>query len=238
MSETVVVKIGGHLLYEAAQMKPQTRRITEYVEVFRKAIEKKLRPIIVVGGGEPARIYIDAARGLGASEALCDQIGILVTRLNAWLIAVALGGHAYPRVPTNLQELLDAISSGKAVAMGGLQPGQSTDAVAAIAAELSGAKFMIKATDVDGIYTADPKTHPEARRIEEATYGEVLTILWRGGIEAGKYALLDPVAVRILERSRIPLRVIDGSDPQNLARALAGQPIGTLVKPSYGKREA
>jgi len=231
VSKTVVVKIGGHLLYEIAQERLQIRRIADYAEVFKHATGKKTSLIIVVGGGAPARIYIDAARNLGASEALCDQIGILATRLNAWLMIVALGEHAYPHVPSNLQELLNAISSGRVVVMGGLQPGQSTDAVAAIAAELSGARLMVKATDVDGIYTADPKTNPEAEKIEEASYEEILEVLWRGRIEAGKYALLDPVALRILERSRIPLRVIDGTNPQNLAKALAGQPIGTLVRP-------
>jgi len=232
MKETVVVKVGGHLLYEMVQGKLRTMRIREYAEVFRQAAGQELRLIIVVGGGAPARIYIDAARGLGASEALCDQIGILITRLNAWLMLVALGEKAYPHIPASLQELLDAVSTDRLVVMGGLQPGQSTDAVAAIAAELSGARLMVKATDVDGIYTADPKTHPEAEKIEEASYEEILEVLWRGRIEAGRYALLDPVALRILERSRIPLRVIDGTNPQNLAKALAGQPIGTLVRPN------
>ena len=58
---------------------------------------------VVVGGGKTARDYIGIARGLGVSEAMCDEVGIEVTRLNAKLLIAALGEHAYPEVPIQFQ---------------------------------------------------------------------------------------------------------------------------------------
>ena len=84
--------------------------------------------MVVVGGGRTARDYIGVARDLEASEAICDDIGIEVTRLNARLLITALGEDAYPRVPHNFSQALEFSLSGKIVIMGGTEPAHSTDA--------------------------------------------------------------------------------------------------------------
>jgi len=233
---TIVVKIGGRLLHSITATEINVGKTAEYAEVLRGLSDDGYRLAVVTGGGDAARLYIGAARRLGASEALCDQIGIWTTRMNAYLLITALGSKAHPVVPRTVYELVGALESGKVVVMGGIQPGQSTDAVAAIASELSGAQLMIKATDVDGIYTADPKKDPNAERIPEITHGELLKLILDAGLQAGEYAPLDPVALKILARSRIPIRVVDGRNPENVRKAATGEPIGTLVKPEE-KRE-
>src|SRR5438128_9079565 len=123
----------------------------------------------VAGCGENARVYIDVARKLGADESTGDLLGITVTRANAELFRLALGSIAVTKIPTMLSELIHYVSPGKVVVIGGLQPGQSTNAVAALAAEITRADFLVNATDVQGVYTADPKKDTKAKLSRSAS---------------------------------------------------------------------
>jgi len=172
---------------------------------------------------------IRLARESGADESTCDQVGIAMANINALVFARALGDDAFQCVPRDTDELDRALSSGKIVVMGGLQPGQSTNAVAAIAAETVGADLLINATDVDGVYTSDPKTDPKAKRLEEITVKELLAAILKEEVSAGGYKLFDPVAVKIIGRSRIPTLILNASDPENLIRAVEGGKVGTRV---------
>ncbi|PMP95542.1 MAG: UMP kinase, partial [Nitrososphaera sp.] len=179
----------------------------------------------VAGGGSVARLYIRAARELGASEAALDQLGILITRANAELLIAALGGVAYPSVPQTLEELLAASASNRSIiVMGGLQPGQSTNAVAALAAER--AALLVNATDVDGVYTDDPRKNPSARRLEAVGVEELTQLLSGSEHKAGTYELLDHVSLRILERSRIPTVV---TSYEGVLAAIRGEKVGTRI---------
>ncbi|MDD1715968.1 MAG: UMP kinase, partial [Methanolinea sp.] len=163
-------------------------------------------------------------------EATCDEIGILVTRLNATLLASALGEAAYPRIATCQGEALEYSCSGRIVVMGGVTPAQTTDAVAAVLAERAGADLLVNLTSVDGIYSADPKKDPSARKFARLTPAELLEIVGRDSLEAGSNTVMDMVAAKVVQRSGIPLLVLDGRDPANLERALLlGLEIGTLV---------
>jgi len=223
----VVVKLGGH----AFPLRPDSGRLSGYARVFRRLREAGHGVVVVAGGGAVARSYIEAARGLGANEALCDQLAIAGTRLNARLLVTALGGDAHPNVPTDLEELGAALEGGRIAVLGGLLPGQSTDAVAAMVSELVGASLLIKASDTDGIYTADPKKDPRAKRLERLSCTQLMEMVMREPLKAGEYEVLDPVAVKIIARSGIATRYIDGRDPENIERAIRGEEIGTLVTP-------
>ena len=139
-----VLKIGGSLLYdEAGQI--ITERIRQYGTVITKLVDDGHQLVIVVGGGRPARVYISAARELGASEAQCDWLGIKMARHNAELLCAALGEIAYPKIVVTLDELEVAMVHGKVVLMGGLIPAQSTNAVAALISIITGAfRFYLR----------------------------------------------------------------------------------------------
>ncbi len=113
--------------------------------------------------------------------------------------------------------------------MGGLQPGHSTNAVAAIAAETVKAEIFVNATDVDGVYTSDPTKDPTAKRLEEVTVAELTKILSGGAVRAGTYDLMDPVALKVIERSRIPTTIVDGRTPINVLKAIRREKIGTRI---------
>lgn len=222
-----VLKIGGSLLYDDTG-KVLTDRIAKYAVSVRALLKEGHQLVIVVGGGRPARTFIGAARDLGATETQCDWFGIKLARHNAELLCVALGEAAYPRVVESLDELETAMCSGRVVLMGGLTPGQSTNAVAALAAEVVRGAKLLNATDVDGVYDKDPDK-PGAKKLDTVDINQFKTILAATGARAGEYKLFDPVAVRIVERSRIETVVFDGRDPENLLRLFKGKKIGTTV---------
>lgn len=229
--KTVVISLGGSILIPALEK----NKIKEYVPVLEEIAEHH-RLFVVVGGGGEARRYITVARTLGIDEGTSDEIGILVTRLNANLLIAALGDRAYPKVAENHAEAKKFAESGKIVVMGGITPGQTTDAVAAVLAERVGASVFINVTSVDGIYSADPKKDKKARRFDTLTPKQLLDIVGKAGLGAGSNIVLDIVAARVVERSHLPLVVLDGREPQNLSRAiLTGKFTGTVVSETKKK---
>jgi len=225
----VVLKLGGF----AFDPELSGAKIGRYVEVIR-TFSRKNKLVVVTGGGPISRKYIAAARELGASEAICDQVGIHVSRANARLLVAGLRGSAFPEIPQHLEDLLTYVTSGLVVVTGGFQPAQSTNGVAALAAEATGAELLVNATDVDGVYTADPHKDPKAKRLDEVSVGELMRILSTQGFRAGEYALMDPLSLRVIQRSGIPVAIIDGRDPSNIEKALRGKRIGTKVVPAKG----
>jgi uridylate kinase len=113
--------------------------------------------------------------------------------------------------------------------MGGLTPGHSTNAVAAIAAETVGAELLINATDVDGVYSTDPEKDKNAKKLDEVTVAELTAILSRTEMRAGAYELMDPLALRIIARSKLTTVVVDGREPHNVADALRNEKVGTRI---------
>jgi uridylate kinase len=85
---------------------------------------------------------------------------------------------------------------------------------------------------VDGAYTADPLKDPNATKLDEVTPDELTKILSTEGFKAGEYDLMDPLALRIIKRSKIPAVIVDGRDPSNIAKALSGKRIGTRIVPT------
>jgi uridylate kinase len=220
-----VVKLGGALF----KRDPEVEALKSMGKTLSSFVNDGNQLVAVAGGGQNARVYIDAARKLGADESTCDLIGIGVTRSNAELLRLALGGVGVPKIPTLLSELNHLAGPGKAVVLGGLQPGQSTNAVAALAAEITRADFLVNATDVDGVYTSDPKKDPKAKLLRSISVEKLLNWALAGDVYAGKYELLDPVALKIMQRGKIPTRFVSLEDPSNITSALRGRDIGTLV---------
>jgi len=213
--KTVVISLGGSILIpELAK-----NRIPAYLPVLQE-IAAQHRLFVVVGGGGGARDYIAVARKLGIDEGTADEIGILVTRLNATLLIAALGDAAYPKVAESHSEAKKFGESKKIVVMGGITPGQTTDAVAAVLAERVQADVFVNVTSVDGIYDKDPNRYPGARHHPTLTPQKLLAIVGQGGLGAGSHNVLDIIAARVVERSHIPLVVLDGTRPKNLADVL------------------
>jgi uridylate kinase len=219
----IVIKLSGSIFNQDTNHDS----IKDYAQMLMD-ISNNVQPIVIAGGGKIARHYIDLARNLGSDEANLDIIGIEVSRLNAKLLIAALGDQAYSQVPKNLEEVAIAVASGKIVIAGGLHPGQSTNATSALIAETSKASGFVNSTDVDGIYDSDPNANPNARLFKEITVNECMEILRAERTMAGTYDLMDIIALKVIERSKIPTRVIR-SDVGNIRDAIDGKDIGTKI---------
>lgn len=184
---------------------------------------------VVVGGGKIAREYIGKARALEAGEAFCDLLGIGATKLNAMLLIAALGKAAAPEPPETYARALAASAGGKIVVLGGMQPGQTTDAVAALLAEYVHADKLIVATSVDGVYSADPGIDPKAKKFDTMTHQDLVRLSMETEMKAGSRSPVDPLAAKIVERSSIPTAVVYGGDVENLKRAAEGSHSGTEI---------
>lgn len=221
----IVVTVGGSIIIKDGEPK----KFKDYAGVLKDmADEHEL--FVVVGGGKPAREYIEIARGIGVSEAACDDIGIEVTRLNAKLLIMSLGDDAYPRVAKNFHEAMEFGSSGKIVVMGGTEPAHSTDAVGSILAEFVNADLLINATSVDGLYDKDPNKFDDAQMYEKITPTKMMNILSSKEIKAGTYEFFDMTAIHIIKRSSIKTRIVNGEYPENLKKAINSE-IGTTIIP-------
>ena len=204
----LVIKLSGSVF----NFKTTSKSLREYAQVLLD-IQTKVQPVVVSGGGIIARHYVSLARSLGSDESTLDEMGIEISRLNAMLLSAALGDSVYPVIPSNLKEISIACQSGKIVVSGGLHPGQSTNATAALICEKIKADRFLNATDVDGIYDSDPKKNAKAKMFKEITIKKCLDLLNNESTQAGNYELMDIVAMKVIERSKIPTYVIK-SDPK------------------------
>jgi uridylate kinase len=220
--ERVVIKLSGRVFGDDAAVE-----LKKYADMLFD-ISNQVQPVVVAGGGKVARHYINIARAFGSDEASLDIMGIEVSRLNARLLIAALGDHAYQSVPVDLEQVSKAAAGGKIVVTGGLHPGQSTNATAALIAEKVKAKRFLNATDVDGIYDSDPNKNKGAKLFKEITVKKCLEILGSENSAAGAYDLMDIVALKVIERSKIPTVVLK-SDAATIKSAIARKAIGTRI---------
>ena len=203
----LVIKLSGSVF----NFKTTSQSLRQYARLLLE-MQTRVQPIVVSGGGIIARNYVNLARSLGSDESSLDIMGIEISRLNAKLLSAALGDSVYPVIPTNLEEMSIACESGKIIVSGGLHPGQSTNATSALICEKIKADRFLNATDVNGIYDSDPNKNPKAKMFREITIKKCMGLLNNESTQAGSYDLMDIVALKVIERSKIPTWVIK-SDP-------------------------
>jgi len=227
----VVISVGGSVLAPDLD----ARRVEGHAAVVERLAREGCELGTVVGGGGVARDYIGAARQLGANEVQLDQIGIDVTRINARLLIAALGDRVDPTPARDYEEAGDAIRRGDVCVMGGVSPGQTTDAVAAALAEYVNADLLVYATSVDGVYSADPGETTDAEKYEELSARELVDVIAPMSRDAGASAPVDLLAAKLIERAGMRTIVLDGTNPDRIADAvLHGEHSGTDVIPDGG----
>ena len=222
MKKRIVIKLSGQVFGME-----RTKELKDYAAFFVKQ-SKICQPVIVAGGGKIARYFINHARSSGADESTLDELGIEISRLNAKLLIYALKDNAYPHPPTNLTEVKQAVDSGLIVVTGGLHPGQSTNGTAALIAEKINAAEFLNATDVDGIYDSDPNKNKKAKQFKRIELKDLRSLLVHEDSMAGGYDLMDIVALKVIERSKIKTKIIK-ADIKTIEKAMKGQPVGTQI---------
>jgi uridylate kinase len=187
---------------------------------------------IVVGGGNIFRGVSQQAKGMDPANA--DYMGMLATVINALALRDALehaGVATRVQSAITMQQLAEPyirlrairhLEKGRVVvfAAGTGNPFFTTDTTAALRAVEIDADVLLKASKVDGIYSADPVLDPSARKLDELTYMEFI---------AQGIRVMDTTAITMCREHRIPIVVFDMTEPGNIVRAVAGESIGTVV---------
>ena len=226
MKKRIVIKLSGRVFGM-----DNVKILKDYAQFLVK-ISKVCQPIVIAGGGNIARHYISQARSSGADESTLDELGIEISRLNAKLLIYELNNRAYSHPPTTLQEIRHAVDDGLIVVAGGLHPGQSTNGTAALIAEKIQAEQFLNATDVDGVYDKDPNKFSNAKKFKRIDLKNLKTMLVHEDSVAGGYDLMDIVALKIIERSKIKTRILK-ADPKMIEKAIKGSNVGTeIILPS------
>ncbi len=187
------------------------------------------RFILVVGGGSTCRVYQRVAKEVaGLSDEALDWLGIYTTWYNAEFVRMLFGELAHQTVAKNPNKKIK--TSKPIIVAGGWKPGCSTDRDAVLFAKVYGSKEIINASNVDYIYTVDPKTHPEARPLKNISWSDLQKIVgdkWR----AGANLPFDPVAAK--EAKKIGLKVVflKGTNIKAFDNALNGRKTeGTIIQ--------
>ena len=221
----IVIRIGGSVI----GWPPNASLVGKYGEVLMRLRSLGHQFVVIVGGGSIARDFIQLAREVGLNEKGQDEVAISVSRLFAQIFAIKLGGLKAKQIPISIDDAAKIFEARGVAFMGGLNPGMTTDAVAAMVASRIRADLIVKATDQDGVYTKDPRKHPDAEKIDELSFKDLSAFLEEEKHKVGIHQILDPKAIQLLHRGKIETIVVNGFQPENLILAVKGEKVGTKI---------
>jgi len=221
----VVIRVGGSVVGSP----PDAKLIMQYADILKDLKLHGHEIIVVVGGGALARDFIKLAHEMELNEWDQDEAAISVSRIFAQLLDKRLGDAGCGTVATSLGDVTRCLKQWKIVVMGGLKPGMTTDAVAAMIAERIKADLLIKATDQEGIYDKDPKKYSDAKKLDKLEFDSLLKLFESDKHRAGIHQILDPEAVKILQKSKTRTVIVNGFKSENLLRVVRGEKIGTVI---------
>ena len=221
----LVLRMGGSVFASPVN----TELMSKYAELLKALKKLGHEVVVVVGGGKLAREFIGIAKNLGLDERSQDEIAISVSRLFAQLFLQKLGRLSCGKVSFTLDEAAECLEEGKIAVMGGLKPGITTDAVAALVAERVRAALVVKGTDQDGVYDKDPRKHVDAIKLDHLFLDDLCKVFELSKHEAGMHQVIDPVAIEVLKRYHVKLIVVNGFDPANILAAVNGENVGTVI---------
>lgn len=229
----VLLKISGEALMGESEFGIDPVVIKRVAAEIRELIDLGVQVAVVIGGGNIFRGVSLASAGM--DRATADQMGMLATVINALSIQDALEGEGlYARVMSALpihpvcedyirRRAIRHLEKGRVVilAAGTGNPFFTTDSAASLRGIEINADVVIKATKVDGVYSADPRKDPNAERYTRLTYDEVIE---------RKLMVMDATAIVLCRDQSMPLRVFNMNKTGALMRVIMGEDEGTLVE--------
>ena len=229
----VLLKVSGEALMGAGQFGIDVETIDRIARDVKQAVEAGSEICMVVGGGNIFRGLAGSAKGI--DRATADYMGMLATVMNALAMqaglertgvssrvqsAIAMNNVCEPYVR---RRAIRHMEKGRVVifAAGTGNPFFTTDTAAALRAAEMACDAMLKATQVDGVYSADPKKFPDAKRYDSLSYHEVL---------AKNLQVMDAAAISLSRENRIPILVFSLAEPGALAEVLQGRGRATIIE--------
>lgn len=230
----IALSLGGSLLTgkdDKPYVELDAERFRKYGLVLKELHDEGHELVVVCGGGKPARHFITVSKELKGSRNVQDLLGVKATHVNALLMMSALGDYSdQSRIYQRGSDFKYRIP-GKILLGGGFRPKSSTDYRTVIFAEKIHADLIVNATDVSGVYDKNPKIYRDARKLEILTYDQ-LEVIIRDNVcqEPGEYGLFDMKAVKKAKRLKIPIVFINGTNPEEIKRAVNGTHSGSIVR--------
>jgi uridylate kinase len=228
----VLLKISGEALAGSAGFGISADAVGTFAREIQEVHNLGCELALVVGGGNIFRGLAGSA--FGVDRATGDYMGMLATVINSLALQNALeklGVSTRVQSAIAIQEVAEPyirrratrhLEKGRVVIFGAGtgNPYFSTDTAASLRAMEIGAEVILKATKVDGVYSADPAKHPDAIRYRELTYIEVLN---------RELKVMDSTAISLCMDNALPVIVFNLLEPGNIRKAVLGDPIGTIV---------
>ena len=229
----ILLKLSGEALMGDKNYGIDPNRLNQYATDIKEAKELGVEIALVIGGGNIFRGVQAVDNGIDKVQG--DYMGMLATMINGIALQSAIENQGvYTRLMSAVQmdqiaepyirrRAVRHLEKGRIVIFGAGtgNPYFTTDTAAALRATEIEADLVIKGTNVDGIYTADPKKDPNATKIDQLTFKEVYE---------KRYSVMDLTAFTLCEENKKPIWVFDMNVPGNLKKLLMGEKIGTIVE--------
>lgn len=219
----VVLKIGGSLVYPG---KADQEYVRDVVSVI-LGLKRRTVVGVVVGMGKRGEKPLLAARKRKVSEYDLDLVAIKQTRKNAVILRKALGLRG--PVPETIDAARREARRKGITVIGGTVPGHTTNTVAALLAEALGARELVNATNIDGVYTKDPRKFPNATKFNRMHFDQLIALAAKQDARGARgHFVFDLLAAKLIARSSIKTYIIRGT-PAEIRATLAGRTHGTIV---------
>ncbi|HBH97242.1 MAG TPA: UMP kinase [Candidatus Omnitrophica bacterium] len=228
----IMLKLSGEALSKEGEQGIDHESVMDLAKEIQSVAKKGIQIVIVVGGGNIWR-WRDTTES-GIERTASDAIGMLATIMNSVALQSALeslGAETRVLSAIDIPQMAEAFIRRRAIRhlekgrvvifVGGIgSPFFTTDTTAALRAIEIGAGVVLKATNVDGVYSADPARNPGAKRFSRLSFTEVLK---------RNLKVMDATAVSLCRENRVPIIVFNLHRPGNIRRAVCGEPVGTIV---------
>jgi len=228
----ILLKLSGESLMGAQNYGIDTHRLNEYAEQITQIVKKGVQVGIVIGGGNIFRGLSGATKGFDRVKG--DQMGMLATVINSLALNSALqAAGTKTKVFTAIrmepigelyskEKAINSLESGEVVIISGGtgNPYFTTDTASALRGIEIEADIMLKGTRVDGIYSADPEKHPDAKRYDKISFDEI----YKKNLK-----IMDLTATTLCKENNLPVLVFNMDEVGNLQRVINEENIGTIV---------
>ena len=228
----IVLKVSGEGFCRSGEWGIDIDVIRRLAAQCKSAVELGIELAVVVGGGNIVRGHVLSAQGVRRASA--DYMGMLATVINGLALQEALEDlHCETRVMSaiSMREVAEPyirrrcirhLEKGRIVILAGGtgNPYFTTDTTASLRATEIGADVLIKATKVDGVYSADPLTHPEAEKFDRLSYMEFIK---------RRLGVMDTTAITLCMENHLPILVVSLEEPGGIEQAIRGQKVGTII---------
>ncbi len=218
LAAPVIISLGGSLIVPD---QIDTHFLSSFKTMIGRRIQNGERFVLVVGGGKTARIYQDAAQTVtSVTDEDKDWIGIHATRINAQLMRTIFVDSAHPEIVTDPEHV--PFYTEPILIAAGWRPGRSTDFMAIKLAQKLGATTVLNLSNIDQVYTADPRVDATAQPIKKITWEDYIKIIpteWKPGLSSP----FDPIASREAAAHNISVSIINGAHLERVDACLDAQ---------------